>query len=192
MKCLCVVALVTVLGCGDTETDRGSGGASSSSAPGSTGVGGAAATGGSGGGSGGGGGARAPGLITCGDTTCDARSQDCCVSGAWEEICGSKGSCMFGALSCSSAASCAMGQVCCASTDMAGTPTAVCATAPCPAYQLCSSTSECVSGGPCSGSIYPGSPAVCDKCAGVSCNAGDECCPSSGACCPTGSGSCCT
>jgi hypothetical protein len=52
--------------------------------------------------------------ITCGMTTCDASSQDCCVTMAGAK-CAARGTCSgFGAaLSCSSPKSCPAGNVCC-------------------------------------------------------------------------------
>ena len=137
------------------------------------------------------GGTTMPGRTACGATTCDAATQDCCISGSWQGTCAAKGSCTSGALSCSSSASCSGGQVCCATVATDGRPTAACAAGPCPAYQLCARPADCTAGQPCAGMIFPGSPGVCDRCAAVTCNTSQLCCPSTGICCPAGSGSCC-
>ena len=123
-----------------------------------------------------------PGRTACGTTTCDAATQDCCISGSWQGTCAAKGSCTSGALSCSSSASCSGGQICCATVATDGRPTAACAAAPCPSFQLCARPAECTGGQPCTGMIFPGSPAVCDRCAAVTCNTSQLCCPSSGIC----------
>lgn len=96
----------------------------------------------------------------CGTTTCDAATQDCCISGSWQGTCAAKGSCTTGVLSCSGSASCSGGQICCATVATDGRPTAACAAGPCPAYQLCARPSECTGGQPWHGhdlSRQPGS-----------------------------------
>jgi hypothetical protein len=140
------------------------------------------------------------GLIRCGSSWCNAMSENCRFHADWSVYCGPKAT--GGGLSCSSPASCPAGQICCAWQDIAGTVTAQCSAAPCPAgpapsspYLLCATQSDCPSGQPCSYNIIPaspGGPVACDKCAGVSCASPKQCCPGSGTCYNPGCGSCCT
>src|SRR5580765_2494582 len=152
----CVAVLAAVLHAACVNDGKGSAGT--------------AGVGGSSGGTSGTAGAAMAGRTACGTTTCDSATQDCCVAGNWEQVCGAKGSCTSGTLSCSGAASCGAGQLCCATRDQSGRPTAACATGPCPAFQICATAAECSSRLPCAGEIYPGSPQVCDRCATVRCS----------------------
>ena len=86
-----------------------------------------------------------PPAIKCGNTTCNAQSQQCCISQQGAS-CVSTGNCNGGiALSCSSSANCASGEVCCATLG-GGTPSAKCASTcgnPPQAIQVCAKKSEC-------------------------------------------------
>jgi hypothetical protein len=91
--------------------------------------------------------------ISCGNTTCDGATQECCVGlmgGGGGATCVSQGSCAGISLACTSAANCASGDVCCISLGGGG---ASCATS-CSGgmggnYQLCSTDAECPAGDTC-------------------------------------------
>jgi hypothetical protein len=55
--------------------------------------------------------------IECGQATCNAGTQDCCLGPP--PVCGTKGTCTGSSLSCSGTASCPTGEVCCASVERA-------------------------------------------------------------------------
>ncbi len=83
------------------------------------------------------------GGISCGATTCDALTQDCCASFTGLS-CVAKGKCTGGGtLSCSDGTSCPTGQVCCfGGLGGGGGPSAKCALA-CTGIQLCKTSLEC-------------------------------------------------
>jgi hypothetical protein len=133
-----VITLLLLVGCGATPLDRGGGGFD----------GGVLGPDG-GGPDGGGSRPNAPDVIACGQATCDAATQDCCIS-PQGEACGPKGTCFGAALSCSSAASCAANEVCCLETQ-SGEPHASCRPQ-CGgrgSAQVCASDAECPIGTTC-------------------------------------------
>ncbi len=83
------------------------------------------------------------GGITCGATTCDGLTQDCCASFTGLS-CVPKGKCTGGGtLSCSDSTSCPTGQVCCfGGLGGGGGPSAKCAPV-CAGIQLCKTSAEC-------------------------------------------------
>ena len=82
------------------------------------------------------------GGITCGATTCDGLTQDCCASFTGLS-CVPKGKCTGGGtLSCSDSTSCPTGQVCCFGGLGGGGPSAKCALV-CAGIQLCKTSAEC-------------------------------------------------
>jgi hypothetical protein len=97
--------------------------------------------------------------IACGSATCDATTQECCVSfgggggGAGSAKCTAKGACTGGvALPCTGPSNCEAGQVCCLSAGGPGsTPSAKCAPT-CTGRNnliLCSSDADCVAPSTC-------------------------------------------
>ena len=79
--------------------------------------------------------------ITCGASTCNAATQDCCASFTGL-TCVAKGTCAGGGtLSCSDSTSCPKGQVCCFGAG-GGAPSAKCAST-CGGIQLCKTSLEC-------------------------------------------------
>ncbi|MEO6420110.1 MAG: hypothetical protein ABIP39_11910, partial [Polyangiaceae bacterium] len=114
--------------------------------------------------------------ITCGMTSCDSATQECCltVMGGGGPMaggtCTAKGACMGGlALTCSSSASCAMGDVCCVNFTQTG-GTATCQPS-CMGggggggggggIQLCATDAECPMGEACS--MGPGGFKACRR-----------------------------
>ncbi len=95
--------------------------------------------------------------ITCGTTTCDSATQECCLSSSGAAPkCTPKGTCTGGAaLSCSSAASCAPGQQCCLTQPTpSAPPSSTCKSAcsgggPGGEIPLCTSDAECPAGTRC-------------------------------------------
>ena len=100
------------------------------------------------------------GPIACGGqgTTCDSKTQDCCLENP--PVCAPKGTCAGGYLSCSGTSSCPTGDVCCATVERGdgggagdgggdggggATVTATCAAAACGKgeLQLCTDNNDC-------------------------------------------------
>jgi hypothetical protein len=99
------------------------GSGTSGSTPPSSGIGssGGSSTGSAPGSSVGSGGGGSSTTITCGTTTCDSTTQECCLSFMGGSSCAPTGQCQGGAsLSCSSGANCASGEVCCATLSGGG------------------------------------------------------------------------
>ena len=95
------------------------------------------------------------GAISCGQTTCNASSQVCCVTFSGQtpnEACVDVGQCQNGvSLTCTSALACPHGEVCCASftqTSAGSQCEPSCPTGPGEA-QLCASSAECTGGRKC-------------------------------------------
>ena len=118
-------------------------------------------------------GGSGPGPITCGDATCTAGAEVCCIGlgpgGGGDPSCVPTGECEEASLACSDAASCPGGEVCC--VDFGGPMDINSSCAPeCggfPSVQLCASDAECLDGEPCQevfggflvcGSFGPGGP----------------------------------
>ena len=153
---LFAVAVAVSIGCGGSTTgDTGSGvgdgggggdGGGAGDGSGATNDGSTTLTDGGGGGG--------TGAIACGQTTCSAQTQDCCVTNQGGATCGAKGSCQGSSLSCSSSGSCGGGQVCCAAFvrdgGVGGALNATCAQA-CSGQQaqLCATDAECPAGDRC-------------------------------------------
>jgi hypothetical protein len=95
--------------------------------------------------------------LTCGNTSCDPATQDCCVSSLGAR-CGARGSCPGGTLSCTSPTACTTGQVCCATFGANGALHASCADT-CSsdggfAVRLCTSNDHCPEGVACQPSLF--------------------------------------
>jgi hypothetical protein len=95
----------------------------------------------------------------CGQTSCDAASQDCCLGAGATGACATKATCTGSSLACSGTASCPAGNICCVSVVRmdAGADGGSNATihsqclASCPKgeTQLCAESAECPSGDEC-------------------------------------------
>lgn len=103
-----------------------------------------------------------PGTISCGMTTCDAKTQECCVSfsggGMSTSKCVASGMCMGGgsvALACTDSTVCKMGEVCCAHFGGGGSGSD-CSKTCMGGTRLCSTDSECRMGEKCQTSMFTG------------------------------------
>ena len=167
-------------GTAGTGTGSGAGGGGATGSGGVTGGSGSGSTGTSGSVSGppSAGPAPASAAITCGKTSCNLATQDCCIQDAsGVASCTTKGQCQGVALSCTSSANCVNGEVCCVQLDQ-GSQAASCQTScdsgpgggpgdpggdpgdpgdpgggpgdgPGGAFRLCASTAECAKGETC-------------------------------------------
>jgi hypothetical protein len=99
-----------------------------------------------------------PGTIACGMTTCDPKTQECCVTfggGSTSSKCVDTGKCMGGAtLACTDSTVCATGEVCCARFGGGGSGAECSKT--CMGTRLCSTDSECRMGEKCQTSMFTG------------------------------------
>lgn len=94
-----------------------------------------------------------PGVITCGDTTCEAASQQCCISGGGggaSSMCIPIGdACMGAAVDCDGPEDCSGGTVCCANGGFGGDITVACVdSSMCTGgfgggFELCHGASDC-------------------------------------------------
>jgi len=100
-----------------------------------------------------------PGPIQCGNTTCNAQTQVCCVTFNGQnvnETCTAQGQCNGASLSCTSASSCPNGEVCCATLTQQQ-QSSQCQTQCQGGFQhpqLCASDGECPNGTTCKNSPF--------------------------------------
>lgn len=180
--CMSAALLVVVSACGGKVLDQSTPGVSTTDTSPNEPTGGGSGSGSaSGGGSGSGSasgstGTTSPstgpsGPIACGSSTCDAATQQCCLTfdsqGGASGSCTSSGKCDGDlALSCASGKNCPSGQVCCADLADDNTATATCK-ATCgdtsrngDSAQLCTADSECPKGQRCE--KVPGGLGICN------------------------------
>lgn len=101
-------------------------------------------------------------VIQCGETQCDAISEECCISGGMGggmTTCAAKGQCEGFALPCSGSASCPDGMVCCGTIQGMSPDVqcqAMCGGGGNMSFQLCQTDGECPPGTPCQAAPFAG------------------------------------
>ncbi|MBK6694365.1 MAG: hypothetical protein IPG50_19485 [Myxococcales bacterium] len=96
-----------------------------------------------------------PGKLSCGSSTCDTATQECCVDltgASAKPACVNKGSCANVALQCDEADDCGSGEVCCFSASGVTPTGSLCQSGPCGLgdfSQSCRGDGECAGSGSC-------------------------------------------